>query len=49
MLYSYYEKKKKKHDVATMQFYVDMAKAFLDDEDAVKDKLEQYYRYVVRH
>ena len=49
MLYSDYGKVFKKHDVATMQFYVDMAKAFLDDEDAVKDKLEQYYRYVVRH
>jgi hypothetical protein len=39
----------KKHNAATVQFYVDMAKAFLDDEDAVKDKLAQYYRYVVRH
>lgn len=49
MLYSDYGKVFKKHDVATMQFYVDMAKAFLDDEDAVKNKLEQYYRYVVKH
>ena len=49
MLYSDYGKLFKKHNVATVQFYVDMAKAFLDDEDAVKDKLEQYYRYVVKH
>ena len=49
MLYSDYGKVFKKHDVATMQFYVDMAKAFLEDDDAVKNKLEQYYKYVVRH
>ncbi len=49
MLYSDYGKVFKKHNAATVQFYVDMAKAFLDDEDAVKDKLAQYYRYVVRH
>lgn len=49
MLYSDYGKVFKNHDVATVQFYVDMAKAFLEDEDAVKDKLEQYYRYVVKH
>lgn len=49
MLYSDYGAVFKKHDVATIQFYVDMAKAFLEDEDAVKNKLEQYYRYVVKH
>ena len=49
MLYSDYGKVFKKHDVATMQFYVDMAKAFLEDDDAVKNKLEQYYKYVVKH
>lgn len=49
MLYSDYGKVFKKHNAATVQFYVDMAKAFLDDEDAVKDKLAQYYRYVVKH
>lgn len=49
MLYSDYGEVFKKHDVATMQFYVDMAKAFLEDEDAVKNKLEQYYKYVVKH
>ena len=49
MLYSDYGKVFKKHDVATMQFYVDMAKEFLEDDDAVKNKLEQYYKYVVKH
>ncbi len=30
-------------------FYVDMEKDFLEDEDAVKNKLEQYYKYIVKH
>ncbi len=49
MLYSNFGEVFKKHDVATMIFYVDMAKAFLEDEDAVKDKMEKYYRYIVKH
>ena len=32
----------------TIDFYVDMAKAFLDDKDAGPDKLAKYYQYVVR-
>lgn len=49
MMYSDYGKVFQKHDAATVPFYVDMTKAFLDDDDAVKDKLEQYYKYIVKH
>ncbi len=35
----------KKYDVAAMQFYVDMEKALLEDEDTVKNKLEN----IVKH
>ena len=31
-----------------IDFYVDMAKAFLDDKDAGPDKLVKYYKYIVR-
>lgn len=40
----------KKHNINTMDFYVDAATAFwLRDQDAVEDKLGAYYEYVVKH
>ena len=49
MIYSDYVKVAKKFNVGSnIDFYVDMAKAFLDDKDAGPDKLAKYYRYVVR-
>lgn len=49
MIYSDYVKVAKKFNVGSnIDFYVDMAKAFLDDKDAGPDKLAKYYQYVVR-
>lgn len=40
----------KKHGINTVDAYVDFAKAFwLDDSDAVSDKLAAYFTYVVKH
>lgn len=47
MMYSDYCAMAKKHNVNTVDFYVDMAKAFLDDKDAKPDKLGRYYHAVV--
>lgn len=32
-----------------IDFYIDMAKAFIDDPDAQDDKLARYFKYVVKH
>jgi hypothetical protein len=48
-LYSDYCKVAKKHNVSTVDFYADMAKAWLEDKDAVEDKAAAYYEYVVKH
>ena len=48
MVYSDYSAVAKKMNVNTMDFYVCMAKAFLDDKDAGEDKLARYYEYVVK-
>ena len=32
-----------------MDFYVDMASAWINDKDAVKDKAWAYFEYVVKH
>lgn len=48
MVYSDYCKVAKKLGLNTMDFYVEMAKAFLDDKDAGDDKLMRYYEYVVK-
>ena len=49
MIYSDYVKVAKKFGVGDkIDFYVDMAKAFLDDKDAGPDKLAKYYKYIVR-
>lgn len=49
MMYSDYCKVFRKYGVGDkIDFYVDMAKAFLDDKDAYPDKLTRYYDSVVR-
>lgn len=49
MMYSDYCKVAKKLGVNTMDFYAEMARAFLDDKDAgVPDKLAAYYEYIVK-
>lgn len=48
MMYSDYCAMAKKHNVNTVDFYVDMAKAFLDDKDAKPDKLGRYYYSIVK-
>lgn len=48
LMYSDYGKVAKKMGVNNLDFYVDMAKAFLDDKDAAEDKLARYYEYVVQ-
>lgn len=49
MMYSDYCKAAKKNNTSTVDFFVDMAKAFLDDADARPGKLTLYYRYVSEH
>ena len=40
----------KKLGINNIDAYISFAKAFwLDDQDAVKDKLASYYEYVVKH
>lgn len=49
MIYSDYSNIAKKHGVGgNLEFYVDMAKAFLSDKDAASDKLSNYYNYIVK-
>ena len=35
-------------NVNTVDFFASMAEAFLDDQDAVKDKLAVYYANIVK-
>ena len=48
MMYSDYYPVAKKLNVNSVEFYADMAKAFLDDKDAGNDKLAKYFAYVVK-
>ena len=48
-MYSDYCEVAKKHNVHNADFYVDMAKAFLKDKDAVPNKAALYYECVVQH
>lgn len=48
MMYSDYCKVAKKVAANNIDFYVEMAKAFLDDKDAAPHKLGMYYEYVVK-
>lgn len=47
-LYSDYDPIFKKHGVSTMDFYLDMAKAWLKDKDAVPNKAMAYYECIVK-
>lgn len=49
MIYSDYFKTAKKHGVNTVEFFADMADAFLDDKDAgaPEEKISAYYHCVV--
>ena len=50
MIYSDYYKVAKKHGVGSnIDFYADMAKAFIDDKDARPDKMGRYFAYIVQH
>lgn len=49
MIYSDYYNAAKKANVNNVDFYVNMAKAFLDDKDVgAEDKLSAYYYYIVK-
>ncbi len=48
-VYSDYSAVAKKHGVNNIDFYVDLAKAWLCDKDAVKNKAAAYFEYVVKH
>lgn len=50
MLYSDYSGVAIKHGTDTVEFYVDMAKAFLFDEDSIppKKKVSEYYHHIVK-
>lgn len=49
MMYSDYCKVAKKYGVDSVDFYIDMAKAFLFDEDSVppEEKITEYYYHIV--
>lgn len=47
-LYSDYDPIFKKHGVSNMDFYVDMAKAWIKDKDAVPNKAMAYYECIVK-
>ena len=48
-VYSDYYAVAKKHGVNKMDFYADIAKAWLNDSDAVEDKAARYFEFVVKH
>lgn len=47
-IYSDYAKVAKKHNMNNVDFYADMAKAWLDDTDAVHDKAAAYFMYITK-
>lgn len=49
MIYSDYGQVLHKYGMDKADVYADMAKAFLQDADAVPDKLAAYYHYIVQH
>ena len=49
MIYSDFSPVAKKHGLGgSLDFYVDMAKAFLNDKDAAPGKISNYYNYIVK-
>lgn len=47
-MYSDYSEVAKKFGVVSPEFYVCLAKAWMEDEDAEPDKTELYYEYIVK-
>lgn len=47
-MYSDYSEVAKKFGITSPDYYVCMAKAFMDDKDAEDDKVARYYEYIVR-
>lgn len=48
-VYSDYSTVAKKFGVDKLDFYLELAKAWIDDKDAVPNKATMYYKYVVKH
>lgn len=48
-VYSDYCAVAKRHGVNKPEFYIDMAKAWIDDQDAAKGKAARYFHYIVKH
>jgi len=48
-MYSDYSEVAKKYNAATPDFFAEMAKAFIQDKDAVPDKVGKYYETIVKH
>lgn len=48
-VYSDFSEALKENNVSNMKVYVSLAKAWIDDPDAVHDKAAAYYTYVVKH
>lgn len=48
-LYCDYGKILRKHGVTTPDVFLEMAVAFIDDKDAVKNKPMAYYKYIAKH
>lgn len=48
-MYSDYHKAAKKFGVDVPEFYACMAKLFIEDPDAVEDKVEEYVKHISRH
>lgn len=48
-VYSDYAAVAKKHEVNNIDFYIDMAKAWMHDDDAMDGKAARYYQYIVKH
>lgn len=48
-LYSDYSAVLQKYNVSTIDLYCELAKAFINDPDAVPDKVEAYFDCIVKH
>ncbi len=48
-MYSDYSEAAKKFGVDKPEFYACLAKLFIEDPDAVDNKMEEYYKHVVKH
>ena len=49
MLYSDFGDVLKENNVSNMKLYTSLAKAWIEDQDAVHNKAAAYYTYVVQH